>query len=105
MPTPAELLDILQAEIAGAAERVLDGAERGLALLNAEPVDRNALSAVFTELLEASSFGDLAGQRVDQLRSEVLGAIDSRPDAHLLNGPARPGQALDQAAIDALLAD
>lgn len=105
MSTPADLLDILQAEVAGAAERIQGGAERGLALMNAEAVDRDALSAVFMELLEASSFGDLIGQRLDQLRSTITGTIDGRADAHLLNGPARPGQTLDQADIDALLAD
>ena len=84
-----------------------------------------------TTIYEACGFQDLTGQRIVTVR-QTLGVIEGKlgdlmamlgisSDAHhedehddadlavskdsLLNGPQLPGQAIDQSAIDALLAD
>jgi chemotaxis protein CheZ len=80
-----------------------------------------------TNLMLACSFQDLTGQRmskvVNALRyieqrvnsmieiwgvtkddaKEAAPQIDGRPDAHLLNGPQKDGEGVDQAAIDRML--
>jgi chemotaxis regulatin CheY-phosphate phosphatase CheZ len=83
------------------------------------------LSAQATEILTACSFQDLTGQRITKVVNtlryleqrvnamiEIWGIesgkaldeqADKRPDAHLLNGPARPGQEKSQSEIDAIL--
>jgi chemotaxis regulatin CheY-phosphate phosphatase CheZ len=84
-----------------------------------------SLSAQATEILTACSFQDLTGQRITKVVNtlryleqrvnamiEIWGIesakavdepTDKRPDAHLLNGPARPGQEKNQSEIDAIL--
>lgn len=88
----------------------------------------DALDTHATNLMVACSFQDLTGQRmtkvVNALRyleqrvnsmieiwginpedaAKVVHApMDKRPDAHLLNGPAREGEGVDQADVDRLL--
>jgi len=107
-------------DILNAAEQVLKLAE------GTSPADTAAaLSAQATEILTACSFQDLTGQRITKvvntlryLEQRVNAMIeiwgiesgkaqeephDKRPDAHLLNGPARPGHEKSQNEIDAIL--
>lgn len=85
------------------------------------------LEAQATELYTGCSFQDLTGQRIQKVVTtleylekridamvEIWGAegalpsarssADARPDAHLLNGPAREGEGIDQADVDSLFA-
>ncbi|VTO17832.1 Uncharacterised protein [Brevundimonas vancanneytii] len=52
-------------------------------------------------MLEACAFQDLTGQRLSKLDS-MISSVDvaSAPADPLLNGPALPGEGLDQAAVD-----
>lgn len=84
------------------------------------------LDARATDIYTACSFQDVTGQRIGKvvqtlrfLENRVLAMIeiwgledidvqkraagDERPDAHLLNGPARRGEEVNQANIDQLL--
>ena len=110
-------------DILNAAEQVLKLAGE-LDPANAERA--SILSAQATEILTACSFQDLTGQRitkvvntlryleqrvnamieiwgVENARAAAEEPVDKRPDAHLLNGPARPGQEKNQNEIDAIL--
>lgn len=110
-------------EILNAAERILEIAGR---LPDSAAADRDDLGSQATEILTACSFQDLTGQRITRVVNtlryleqrvnamiEIWGADgdtklvpespDARPDAHLLNGPARAGQGKSQAEIDAIL--
>lgn len=102
----AALSDIaaLQQDLDEAACVLVEGALRGLALTQADSMDRDALRAVLSDILEACSFQDLAGQRLQRIQGALLGLNDARADAHLLNGPMN-GQAPSQADIDALFGD
>jgi len=114
-------------EILGAAERILEI----VAELKAKGVDEplcDELDTHGTNLMMACSFQDLTGQRmtkvVNTLRyletrvntmieiwgitaEDAAGLPDAaggvRPDAHLLNGPAREGEGVAQDDIDRLL--
>ena len=109
-------------DILNAAEQVLKLAEE----LNPVAAEKaSVLSVQATEILTACSFQDLTGQRITKVVNtlryleqrvnamiEIWGVesakaieqpADERPDAHLLNGPARPGQEKSQADIDAIL--
>ena len=113
-------------EILNAAERLLEQAGQvsaaGLGDLAA------GIEAQATEILMACSFQDITGQRTTKVVNALRyleqrvnamiqlwadqpggpgggsppGPVDPRPDAHLLNGPALPGQGHSQADIDAL---
>lgn len=109
-------------DILNAAEAVLKLAEE----VTPVAADKaSALSAQATEILTACSFQDLTGQRITKVVNtlryleqrvnamiEIWGVetaksmdepLDKRPDAHLLNGPARPGHEKNQNEIDAIL--
>jgi len=115
------------AEILSSAERVLEIAQdckdKGL-----EATLCNELEELGTNLLMACSFQDLTGQRmtkvVNTLRYletrvnamiEIWGItaqdadklvqmhIEAKPDAHLLNGPAKDGEGVAQDDIDRLM--
>lgn len=102
----------------------------GLREGRADPAVCDALETHATNLMVACSFQDLTGQRtmkvVNVLRhieqrvakmmqiwgitaEDAAGApqhqTDNRPDAHLLNGPARTGEGVSQADVDAMLGD
>jgi chemotaxis regulatin CheY-phosphate phosphatase CheZ len=88
-----------------------------------EAADR--LGDLISRLYTECSFQDLTGQRITKVVNtlryleqrvnamiEIWGIesgkavdeqADKRPDAHLLNGPARPGQEKSQTEIDAIL--
>jgi chemotaxis regulatin CheY-phosphate phosphatase CheZ len=109
-------------DILNAAEHILKLAE-AVAPLAADKAGE--LSSHATEILTACSFQDLTGQRITKVVNtlryleqrvnamiEIWGIenakaaeepVDERPDAHLLNGPARPGQEKNQTEIDAIL--
>lgn len=109
-------------DILNAAEHILKLAD---AVAPAAGEKAGELSAHATEILTACSFQDLTGQRITKVVNtlryleqrvnamiEIWGIesakaadepVDERPDAHLLNGPARPGQEKGQAEIDAIL--
>lgn len=92
----------LKAELEAACDALLSAAQTGLELAADTPVGGEAVGAMFAEILGLCSFQDLAGQRLDRLAASLTGgAKETRPDAHLLNGPAT-GDGLDQAAADAL---
>lgn len=115
-------------DILNAAERIMEAAGQ----LPAEQADAaQLLTDQATEIFTACSFQDITGQRISKVVNtlryidqrvaamvEIWGADaiaaakpsapsaaagDGRPDAHLLNGPAMPGQGHTQNEIDALL--
>lgn len=87
----------LRAELDAAAEALLGAAERGLAAADRADLEgaRQALCAV----MQASSFHDLASQRLDAIARPAEGRASTDP---LLNGPAQPGTGLDQGEADRL---
>jgi chemotaxis regulatin CheY-phosphate phosphatase CheZ len=109
-------------DILNAAEQVLRLADE---LTPTAEAKAKELSTQATEILTACSFQDLTGQRITKVVNtlryleqrvnamiEIWGIesakaldepADKRPDAHLLNGPARPGQEKSQSEIDAIL--
>jgi chemotaxis regulatin CheY-phosphate phosphatase CheZ len=111
-------------EIMGAAERAQEAAQR-LRAAGASERDVDVIEAAATDIFMACSFQDLTGQRIrkvvqaltyieqrvnslsalwqDQpdLDMSAAPAVDTRADAHLLNGPDTAGLAQDD--IDALL--
>ncbi len=124
-----EELDEIVRSTERATSDILNAAEHILKLATAvAPVagdKAGELSSHATEILTACSFQDLTGQRITKVVNtlryleqrvnamiEIWGIesakaqdepVDERPDAHLLNGPARPGQEKGQAEIDAIL--
>ncbi len=124
-----EELDEIVRSTERATSDILNAAEHVLKLADAvQPVAAETaagLSEHATEILTACSFQDLTGQRITKvvntlryLEQRVNAMIDiwgvesakgveqpadERPDAHLLNGPARPGHEKSQAEIDAIL--
>lgn len=128
----SELDQIVQAteratsDILNAAERIMEAAGR----LPPELAETGQLlTDQATEIFTACSFQDITGQRISKVVNtlryidqrvaamvEIWGsdaisatkpaastAADTRIDAHLLNGPAMPGQGRTQDEIDALL--
>lgn len=129
----SELDQIVQAteratsDILNAAERIMEAA----GLLPPELAEvSQTLTDQATEIFTACSFQDITGQRIskvvntlryidqrvaamveiwgaDAIAAAKPGAVapsgDTRADAHLLNGPAMPGQGRTQDEIDALL--
>lgn len=128
----SELDQIVQAteratsDILNAAERIMEAAGQ----LPAELAEQSQLlTDQATEIFTACSFQDITGQRISKVVNtlryidqrvaamvEIWGAdaisaakpapaapADGRVDAHLLNGPAMPGQGRTQDEIDALL--
>lgn len=92
-------------DLAAAAEGLMAASEAGLcAVALARDGDGAALTrieAAFLSVLEACAFEDLIGQRLTRLA--MVASERSAPQNTLLNGPALPGQGLDQAEIDAWL--
>jgi hypothetical protein len=106
--TPQQILaeiDHLRRELAIAADDLLSAAEQGLTLMQAEPMDAEAVTTAFHRILAACGFQDLADQRIARLLTALTGRkAPPRPDAALLNGPALAGETgLNQSAADALL--
>lgn len=130
VPSAAEQLDVVIKATEEAAGTVMDTAEemQTIAKKLGNTPEAQKLTELSNRLFDACSFQDLTGQRVTKvMRSfgeieeriaklvQLFGAVPSdfggprsngskptREDAHLLNGPQMPGEAPDQAAIDAL---
>lgn len=125
-----EELDEIVRSTERATSDILNAAERIFALaggLGGDAVKTGAeITDQATEILTACSFQDLTGQRISKVINtlrylerrvnamiEIWGIDDKiaavaddapvRPDGHLLNGPARPGEGKSQSEIDAIL--
>lgn len=99
------IIKVIRDEIETATDALLSGAEKALRdVASARDGDAGALDrveAALCAMLEACAFQDLTGQRLSKLDDMISTAdIPSAPSDPLLNGPALPGQGLDQAAID-----
>jgi len=126
-------LDMIVASTERATSDILNAAERIMEVAGTLPEDQAATGQILTdqatEIFTACSFQDITGQRISKVVStlryidqrvaamvaiwgpETMAALqtrgenaDTRADAHLLNGPAMPGQGHTQDEIDALLA-
>ena len=121
-------LDAIVAATEMATSSILEAAERmdevaaRVACLDEASAEARAESEVIGELtaeiFTACSFQDITGQRIAKVVGLLQdlergltrltggqtpeGAADERPDAHLLNGPAKDGEGIDQTAVDAL---
>lgn len=85
-----------------ACDALLGKIEIGLSLAADPSADIHTASDVFSDMLSLCSFQDLAGQRLTRLAALISDApADTRPDAHLLNGPSDIA-GLSQGAADAL---
>jgi hypothetical protein len=101
MEAQAEI-EALKIELEAVCDALLSAAQTGLEMAADTPVDGEIVGGLFAEILGLCAFQDLAGQRLDRLSRALSGGIeDTRPDAHLLNGPTGD-HGLDQAAADAL---
>lgn len=124
-------LDAIVSHTEQATSNILNAAERILEIAGRLPPEHGALAVELseqaTDILTECSFQDLTGQRITKVVNtlryleqrvhamvEIWGhdggaptpvvlPTDPRPDAHLLNGPARPGEGRSQEEIDALL--
>lgn len=107
--TAREIIALIRADIEQAADMMLAAAEMGLRDVGSAREGQTAaldrIERTLCAILEACAFQDLAGQRLSKLEG-AIGASGPLPDGEdpLLNGPAAPGQGLDQAAADALFA-
>jgi len=127
-------LDMIVASTERATSDILNAAERIMEVAGNLPAESAEAGQILTdqatEIFTACSFQDITGQRISKVVStlryidqrvnamvEIWGAenlpggvarrdahADTRSDAHLLNGPAMPGQGRTQDEIDALLA-
>lgn len=91
---------VIRAEIDRAAGVILTATTEAMLLVGAcggAPTKIAQMEEKLHTILEACAFHDLVSQRFDQ-----LAAPSEDP---LLNGPASPGEGLDQAAADRLFDD
>lgn len=129
LPSAMNEIGMIVETTESAANQIMQAVEEILALSNdVAPIDyRASVEEKCLSVMEACSFQDLTGQRItkvvetlltieDKLAAlaEVLGeaaeeaaAAEEAPagDAVLLNGPAMPGEGVDQDEIDRLFAD
>lgn len=127
-----EELDAIVSSTERATSDILATAERIFALASDLPAELEhvggEITSHATDIMTHCSFQDLTGQRItkvvntlryleqrvaamvdiwgvdDQTRAAAANPADERPDAHLLNGPSRPGEGRTQDEIDQLLA-
>jgi chemotaxis regulatin CheY-phosphate phosphatase CheZ len=125
-------LDAIVSSTERATSDILAAAERIFALASDLPAELEhvggEITSHATDIMTHCSFQDLTGQRItkvvntlryleqrvaamvdiwgvdDQTKAAQVGPTDDRPDAHLLNGPSRPGEGRTQDEIDQLLA-
>lgn len=129
LPSAMNEIGMIVETTESAANQIMQAVEEILALSNdAAPIDyRASVEEKCLSVMEACSFQDLTGQRItkvvetlltieDKLAAlaEVLGEAaeevaaeppEPQGDAVLLNGPAMPGEGVDQDEIDRLFAD
>ncbi|MBD8890456.1 protein phosphatase CheZ [Roseibium litorale] len=126
-------LDAIITQTEGATQTILEAAEQiqeqawTLREKGADEAVCDEIDAKATEIFMACSFQDLTGQRTnkvvqvlrylesrinmminiwgieDKEADESAGPLDTRPDAHLLNGPQREGKGVNQENVDELL--
>jgi chemotaxis regulatin CheY-phosphate phosphatase CheZ len=127
-----EELDAIVSSTERATSDILATAERIFALASDLPPElehvAGEITSHATDIMTHCSFQDLTGQRItkvvntlryleqrvlamveiwgvdDQTKAALVSPTDARPDAHLLNGPSRPGEGRTQDEIDQLLA-
>lgn len=124
VPMARDELDAVVAHTASATDAILQVCEElELAGTAERPADAALLQRATARIYEACSFQDITGQRISKVVA-TLKAIEAKvghilvvfgpPEppaqapggtASLTNGPQMPGTAMEQAAIDALLAD
>jgi chemotaxis protein CheZ len=129
IPSATDELDAIVEATARATNEILDACETCEAISGTLDADAAAaLQAATTRIYEACSFQDITGQRITKVVSalksieqRIAAIIDTfgdrfadaaRPapaaapagEAALLNGPQLPGNGVDQAEIDRLLA-
>jgi len=110
MSEPQAIVSMIRQEVEESVEGILTAATAGLQELSAirevDPAAAEKLEAHLLRILESCAFQDLTGQRLDKLQNLLeSGRPAASQPASLLNGPAAPGQGLDQAAADRLLLD
>ncbi|MBO6755907.1 MAG: protein phosphatase CheZ [Roseibium sp.] len=126
-------LDAIVTQTEGATQVILEAAEKiqeqawTLREAGADDATCNDIDEKATEIFMACSFQDLTGQRtnkvvqvlrylesrinlminiwgIDDLEADdTAGPVDSRPDAHLLNGPQHEGAGVSQSNVDELM--
>lgn len=126
-------LDAIVTQTEGATQSILEAAEQiqekawVLRENGADDATCDDIDAKATEIFMACSFQDLTGQRtnkvvqvlrylesrinlminiwgIEDVQPDALaGPVDSRPDAHLLNGPQRAGSGVSQNNVDELM--
>ncbi|WP_293678264.1 hypothetical protein [uncultured Phenylobacterium sp.] len=98
-------INLITAELQNAADQIVSSATLGLSLADQLASDEalaGPLRDVLNTILAACAFQDLAGQRLALLADALAGRL---PDCDpLVNGPAEPGQGLDQDGADAMFA-
>ncbi|MGS4885743.1 protein phosphatase CheZ [Roseibium sp. MB-4] len=126
-------LDAIVTQTEGATQSILEAAEQiqekawVLRENGADNATCDDIDAKATEIFMACSFQDLTGQRTNKVvqvlrylesrinlminiwgiedleADDTAGPVDSRPDAHLLNGPQRDGAGVSQNSVDELM--
>ena len=121
VPAAADELDAVVTHTAAATGTILDVCEQ-LEQVDRTSIDQAVISAATARIYEACSFQDITGQRVAKV-VQTLKLVETRVAAILLvfgegsrvyerpvqpmtlvNGPQRPCDAMNQEAIDTLLA-
>lgn len=109
MSDPREIVVAIRQEVESAVDVILTAASEGLhalsALRDGDAGAATRLELGLLQILEACAFQDLTGQRLARLDEALETGPPPRPADPLLNGPARGGQGLDQAAADRLLSE
>ncbi|MEO1114192.1 MAG: protein phosphatase CheZ [Pseudomonadota bacterium] len=126
-------LDAIVTQTEGATQSILEAAEQiqeqawVLREKGADDAACDEIDAKATEIFMACSFQDLTGQRTNKVvqvlrylesrinlmigiwgiegveAEDTAGPVDTRPDAHLLNGPQRSGRGVCQNSVDELM--
>ena len=126
-------LDAIVTQTEGATQSILEAAEQiqeqawVLREKGANDAACDEIDAKATEIFMACSFQDLTGQRTNKVvqvlrylesrinlmigiwgiegveAEDTAGPVDTRPDAHLLNGPQRSGRGVCQNSVDELM--
>ena len=126
-------LDAIVTQPEGATQSILEAAEQiqeqawVLREKGADDAACDEIDAKATEIFMACSFQDLTGQRTNKVvqvlryleshinlmigiwgiegveAEDTAGPVDTRPDAHLLNGPQRSGRGVCQNSVDELM--
>ena len=126
-------LDAIVTQTEGATQSILEAAEQiqeqawVLREKGADDATCDEIDAKATEIFMACSFQDLTGQRTNKVvqvlrylesrinlmigiwgieeleADDAAGPVDSRPDAHLLNGPQMSGRGVCQNSVDELM--